>query len=41
MVKVKESQLEDVVVSVLVVVLVLYDKSSEQRTHCSTLLSDF
>lgn len=40
MAKVKESQLEDAVVSVLVAVLVLYDKSLKQRTHCSTLLSD-
>lgn len=29
MIKVKESQLEDVVFSVLVAVIVLYDKSSE------------
>lgn len=33
MVKVKESQLEDVVVSVLVTVLTLYDQSPEQKTH--------
>lgn len=40
MVRVKESQLEDVVVSVVVAGLKLYYESPEQKTHYFPFLSD-